>query len=122
MRISDWSSDVCSSDLIELIAVVQPVVGQVRELARKRRDQFQAILLIGRVMPLRAAVHPEMLEARRPMILAGQPEAVEIAGADIIPVVEQYAQLEGRLRRAHEIGLVDAEQTRSEEHKSELQS
>src|SRR3546814_20224533 len=60
-------------------------------------------------MPLRAAVHPEMLEARRPMILAGQPEAVEIAGADILPVIEQYAQLEGRLLRAHEIGLVDAD-------------
>src|SRR3546814_9576757 len=82
----------------------------MRELAGERRDQFQAIILIGRIMPLGTAVQPEMLEARRPVILAGQPEAVEITGADILPVVEQYAELEGRLRRAHEIGLVDAEQ------------
>src|SRR3546814_14076681 len=61
-------------------------------------------------MPLGTAVQPVMLESRRPVILAGQPEAVEITGADILPVVEQYAELEGRLRRAHEIGLVDAEQ------------
>src|SRR3546814_16594887 len=82
----------------------------MRELAGERRDQVQAIILIGRIMPRGTAVQPEMLEARRPVILAGQPEAVEIAGADILPVVEQYAELEGRLCRAHEIGLVDPEQ------------
>src|SRR3546814_11617534 len=65
---------------IELVAVVQPIVGQMRELAGERRDQFQAIILIGRIMPLGTAVQPEMLEARRPVILAGQPEAVEITG------------------------------------------
>src|SRR3546814_470714 len=69
---------------IELVAVVQPIVGQMRELAGERRDQFQAIILIGRIMPLGTAVQPEMLEARRPVILAGQPEAVEITGADKI--------------------------------------
>ena len=49
---------------VEMIGVVHPVVGQVRETPRHRRLQFQAIFVIGRVMALRRAMHPEMLEAR----------------------------------------------------------
>ncbi len=60
-------------------------------------------------MALRPAMHPEMLEARRPMILAGAAEAVEIAFARHAPIFELDAQLEGRLGRAHEIGFVDAQ-------------
>src|SRR3546814_3104292 len=81
-----------------------------------------------------------MLEARRPMILAGQAETVEILRPQILPVVEQDAKLKGRLRRTHEIGFVDPQDAveidqrrnrrfadpdrsdRSEEHTSELQS
>src|SRR3546814_18327904 len=43
MRISDWSSDVCSSDLvfvaIRSVAFISPNVAQVRFIKRLQRDQ-----------------------------------------------------------------------------------
>src|SRR3546814_6107864 len=74
----------------------------MRELALQRRLQLHAIIVIGCLVPLGPPIEPEMLEARRPMILAGQAETVEILRPQILPVVEQDA--------------------RSEEHTSELQS
>src|SRR5687768_9705017 len=50
-----------------------------------------------------------MLEARRPMILPGQAERMEIAVADHPPIVELDSELERRLGGPHELGLVDAE-------------
>src|SRR3546814_6930585 len=41
MRISDWSSDVCSSDLD---AIVHSIPGDLRELARQR-EQVMPLLL-----------------------------------------------------------------------------
>src|SRR3546814_10769436 len=79
----------------------------MRELALQRRLQLHAIIVIGGFVPLGPTIEPEMLETRRPMILPGQAEAVEILRPQILPVIEQDAELEGRLRRAHEIGFVD---------------
>src|SRR3546814_19905186 len=39
MRMSDWSSDVCSSDLARL-AARQPLMSDVRVIARDRRDRL----------------------------------------------------------------------------------
>ena len=95
---------------IELVGVVDPVVGKMRELALHRRDQLQAIIVVRLLVPLLAAVQPEMLEAGGPVILAGQAEGMEIAVRPVAPAVEQDAQLEGRVGRGHELGLVDPEQ------------
>ena len=94
---------------IKLIGIVHPVVGQMRKAASLRRLQLQAIVAIGRIMPLGLPVHPEMLKSRRPMILAGPAETVEIAFAWHTPIFEIDAQLERRLGRAHEVGFVDAQ-------------
>ncbi len=96
---------------VELIGVVHPVVRQMGKLALQGGDQLQAVVVIRRGMALFLAVEPEMLEARRPVVLAGQSERVEVPRTLFLPVVEQDAELEGRLGGAHELGLVDAEQT-----------
>src|SRR5690606_21465192 len=93
----------------DMIGTVPPLIGQMRALALHPGDPCEAITAIGLLVPALARVEPEMLETRRPVIFARQAEAVEIAVAVVLPVIEQYAELEGRLRRAHEFGLGDAE-------------
>jgi len=51
-----------------------------------------------------------VLEAGRPVVLAGHPEAVEVVLADVAPAFEVDAQLEHGLRLGHELLLVDAAQ------------
>ena len=93
---------------IELVGIVDPIVGKVRELAAVRRLQLEAVIAIWAVLAPLAPVEPEVLEARGPMVLSGAPEAVEIAVANPAPVMEFEPQLERRLRRPHELGFVDA--------------
>ena len=94
---------------IQLVGIVHPLAGQMGELACQRGDQLQAIIVVGSVVAAFFAVHPEMLESSRPVILPGYAEGVEIAIGAVAPAVEQYAELEGRLRRTHEIRLSDPE-------------
>src|SRR3546814_3182398 len=69
MRISDWSSDVCSSDLVELLDDrVDPGVGAVLGRLGAAADD----LLEGRV-----AAHLEVAAADAGAQLARQAEAVE---------------------------------------------
>src|SRR3546814_2175741 len=96
MRISDWSSDVCSSDLH---VIVTPDEGRDEACARLRREQR----LIG--------AEAKRDVDQRPVV--GQP----LAGLE---PVHRQRQLDGDIgrKRAHDIGLAH----RSEEHTSELQS
>src|SRR5256885_14607765 len=55
-------------------------------------------------------IQPEMLKARGPVVLSSRSEAVEVTVTDLLPILESDAQFECRLRGAHEIGFVDAEQ------------
>ncbi len=110
VRLGHLAQELGVKRRIELVGIVHAIVRQMRELALARRDQLQAIIVIRLIMPLRKAVQPEMLEAGGPMILARQAERMEVALADILPVVEHDAELEGRLGRPHELGFVDAEQ------------
>ena len=102
---------------IELIGIVHPVVRQVGELSGQRRLQLQAVIGIGNVMAFAARPQPEMLEPGGPVILAGDAEGVEIAFPLFLPVFKADAQLEGGLRRPHELGLVDAEQAIEQDHR-----
>jgi hypothetical protein len=47
----------------------------MRELRLQRRDQLEAIVVVRLRQPALAAIEPEMLEARRPVIGAGEAEA-----------------------------------------------
>ncbi len=73
---------------VELVSIVQPVIRQMRELALKGGHQLQAIVVIRGRMAILQAMQPEMLEARRPVVLARQAEGVEVTRADVFPVVE----------------------------------
>src|SRR3546814_19181083 len=48
MRISDWSSDVCSADLQQADAVAQGVVDAREALLRRRRALRRRAVLLGR--------------------------------------------------------------------------
>src|SRR3546814_8122067 len=97
MRISDWSSDVCSSDLPERVLVVGAVVHLQRHLAGQRRC-LQVV-----------AVH------------------VEHDVSEIVRVVERCKCAVDRLDRVARTGVgprcgAAGAVVRSEEHTSELQS
>src|SRR3546814_20853619 len=71
MRMSDWSSDVCSSDLPVIIRVVDPIAGAEQQRIHLEADREAAI-----------AVLPDV---RR--IIARQAIGRAVAGAIIEPVV-----------------------------------
>src|SRR3546814_5625944 len=107
MRISDWSSDVCSSDLevvrpgVDLVQVRIAAVGEgAQQIQRRRR------LVVGLDHPLRVGLAACRLEA---------------------DVVDDVAAIAGKRRAVHflHVGrarLGELARHRSEEHTSELQS
>src|SRR3546814_6292724 len=92
MRISDWSSDVCSSDL----AIGRPQVGARVAAVRHAQRRRDLLVIIGDD----AAFGGQLVGA------LGQPQPV--------------ADVKGRIDRAVEFGK--GARGRSEEHTSELQS
>src|SRR3546814_9992225 len=93
MRISDWSSDVCSSDLVQ-----KPLRIQRRHAAEAGRSDRLAVVLVGHVAGGEHALDRSLRGA------AAEP------GADLqVTVVHRQLALE-------QAGV------RSEEHTSELQS
>src|SRR3546814_9391035 len=115
MRISDWSSDVCSSDLL--------VLGARREA---RREQHPRRVEVGQrrehVLELtqRHALQPEALghqRAQQRLVRVGLDR--EIAAVDRLDV-EQRARALAQRRQVVDVGR--GAFGRSEEHTSELQS
>src|SRR3546814_1303675 len=98
MRISDWSSDVCSSDLLHLVAEGAVVGGHHRE-----GDEAGA----GDGDRIAAGVHAGDVQA------AGA-QRLELRGV-------RLHRKEGDFLAGH-LGQVRDEAVRSEEHTSELQS
>src|SRR3546814_9623039 len=98
MRISDWSSDVCSSDLPEHAAIIVDVgLGLGPHQHARAQDDIAAELAVERIAHV----------------------------TRIAIVRRRVAQEEGQHRRAGELLKLDQLDTivmRSEEHKSELQS
>src|SRR3546814_2002034 len=128
MRISDWSSDVCSSDLQAILAMAE-LEGQ-QAAKRPRAGQQGRGWRAGIEQQQRAFGHRplETAERRRGERLATGfrqlEREVELGGILFGAAVEQrqpaVAMAEKTQHRCHavEIGL----QKRSEEHTSELQS
>src|SRR3546814_5284181 len=124
MRISDWSSDVCSSDLAILVIAVAIFIAHHApegELARNDRDVGRALQPRG----VEAAVHRPRLD----------PDIVEIRplGPDRDRAAGRVLAEERSLRAAKHLDLCDVEgveklgldrrhDKRSEEHTSELPS
>src|SRR3546814_3756069 len=141
MRISDWSSDVCSSDLLnrrvlrrEVVLLVAGAVVVARDLDRRRSPDFEDLL----AAQARAVAVPQVqLVAADP----GQGEAVgglcQLGGLHecLVDRIEQVVGVGGvsvaavEIRPQHQVleavavDVVDDEGgQRSEEHTSELQS
>src|SRR3546814_2065672 len=106
MRISDWSSDVCSSDRAGVIAIADPVKETTGDaLAALREAGIKVIMLTGDNRVTAEAI------ARR--------LAIDDVEADVLP--DQKSAVVQRLREEGRI-VAMAGDGRSEERTSELQS
>src|SRR3546814_7871992 len=106
MRISDWSSDVCSSDLIgDLLAGQRIELGDLLDLVAEEADAPRHILIVRGEDFEAVAAHAE-IAARERLVVALVLQCDELA--DDLAIVGDLAFLE----------IED----RSEEHTSELQS
>src|SRR3546814_10239473 len=120
MRISDWSSDVCSSDLVDLLAIFDGHVAATRDAMAQNPEwlmsdtdplmtQAWAIMLLGRRLPaLDAWRETADLYLVPAMDLPWQEDGTRLFGSDLAR------------RQFMEVALGELE--RSEEHTSELQS
>src|SRR3546814_9173393 len=119
MRISDWSSDVCSSDLVDHAeragrGGVQPIaqVGMLRCLRRRAGGAAEVGTCCGIVEVVEGRRHHE----GRVRTQEGKVRAPGLALRLLAEPVEEGTGEEGSF------GLVLAVARRSEEHTSELQS
>src|SRR3546814_7492612 len=109
MRISDWSSDVCSSDLLDLPP------GLLLDGLLHEADRVHVLGLRARAQRPAGTAHREVhVGAHRAFV------HVAVAGAEIAQAGAQLAQVGPRLLRRAHVRLGD--DLRSEEHTSELQS
>src|SRR3546814_3340423 len=134
MRISDWSSDVCSSDLGQMIAGAEAdviVVGLVGERSREVSD-FLATKLPGAVRQKSVVVavpadHAPLLRLRAAMRATTIAEYFRSQGLKVMLLMDSLTRVAHAQR---EIGLSLGEPptvkgyppSKSEEHTSELQS
>src|SRR3546814_5927157 len=102
MRSSDWSSDVCSSDLRQQRRLAGRGLGEVGDVVDHRLGAGQAVLVDEHV-------HPRA---------AGLAVALEVVAVE---QRQRTAVLVEHLEHAH-VRVVDRDVLRSEEHTSELQS
>src|SRR3546814_8137644 len=117
MRISDWSSDVCSSDLATLLISERGVVG------RHRRDRH-----LGRIDRIVRTLAPIGETARQGQLAATDIPSIISAKVDDVPrhagefVPAEIASRAVDIVTIFGIGVGVGQSRRSEEHTSELQS
>src|SRR3546814_4028923 len=120
MRISDWSSDVCSSDLVQ----VDPTTDTV--ILRATLPNSQRLLVAGQFV----GVIVERAQSQQALVIPQAAIVVDQAGPYVLVVnsdskAEQRRIRSGSAQGADSVvaeGLKEGEQVRSEEDKSELQS
>src|SRR3546814_4099575 len=76
MRISDWSSDVCSSDLIDRLDRLFQHFDQGRHLVA-RRAEYRRSLLCGQRRPLSLRQPQRCGDDHEHHVLAGEPRRVQ---------------------------------------------
>src|SRR3546814_9864169 len=125
MRISDWSSDVCSSDLGDVVVAVlvdqapypgllQLLLGDARDPADPRSRQHRHQLVNAR-RPRLARIGPAQVQQRRETgMRLGLEQSQDVTGAFGLPRSPAVP------RQAIEI--TGWSHSRAEEHKSELKS
>src|SRR3546814_6509245 len=124
MRISDWSSDVCSSDLSELLQkkLDRWIFGPfLKALARRKKVIWLGNMLQKTSLLARLSQRPNW----NPVVYGC---LVETESGDIVPLWPERWPLQELIedyQEYFEMGLTEAwlcEMMRSEEHTSELQS
>src|SRR3546814_3978038 len=128
MRISDWSSDVCSSDLFTVLKTVAYVPHAELTATSQIIETGQVMVFLGDhfVVTVRHGEHGELTQLREqlerdPDMLAKGSSAVLYSVSDHI--VDNYVAVAEQLE--DDITAIEAEvfsDRRSEEHTSELQS
>src|SRR3546814_533180 len=142
MRISDWSSDVCSSDLFAINAdgsspfdnYVEHMQGKRAGYKREELDFFETTSaqardgtllqrleaeLVKRDIPLTEKSTEEILKAIEPVVITHYQKLI---GVCIKHIRASQLTLEMLLERAKSLHDKPRAQDRSEEHTSELQS
>src|SRR3546814_20409034 len=101
MRISDWSSDVCSSDLIEFLHALDELVGVDEAFhADPGRDGADEIFhLLGTPVVIDVD-HAADREARE--IVRGRAGGVELLAADIVDI-DVYPRLPDAFERGRDL-------------------
>src|SRR3546814_11165758 len=88
MRISDWSSDVCSSDLESLLTQAETELASLR-LAEAQSENFLAVLLGGPV-PVGLTVPLTLADQKNgTVIAAGLPSELMVTRPDILAAEEK---------------------------------
>src|SRR3546814_2081875 len=123
MRISDWSSDVCSSDLITQVPIVYPAwfSGAVDQ---GLLDLAESMILATTVAGFTGAVAAIKGHDARSLLPQVETPTLVIAGANDAAVPPEAVRATAALipGAAFEVVTGAAHQVRSEEHTSELQS
>src|SRR3546814_3979807 len=96
MRISDWSSDVCSSDLIEERA-------QAFARSQNPERRVEDVLALGRQKQIRRAY----ADAAAALAATGKDEDLALAEDIVGFVADMPAAVSRRLERAREIMIAD---------------
>src|SRR3546814_7231984 len=108
MRISDWSSDVCSSDLQRAAEIAQTSVG-AEIAARKQRKQARIVEYVETQAPWHRSLSGEVDFSALPMKPSNQDIELHLQKKKFAKEVTTRTQVAAILHR-------------SEEHTSELQS
>src|SRR3546814_15297956 len=102
MRISDWSSDVCSSDLSQ--AQVQSLLQQRQAIAAQQSQEEERA---------RQTAFNEVEQAAWPKFVETVPELADPAkGRQVIADIVQYAVAEGLSQEAFRAGVVNSHEMR----------
>src|SRR3546814_8456731 len=113
MRISDWSSDVCSSDLIEAVAL--DIAAEIGLLSHGDVDSAD-----GQIRDLVTAANFRERPDRRRRTRAGPRDLGENGG--VVPLILHAHDFDVGIGILVEAVGIGADDERSEEHTSELQS
>src|SRR3546814_7905645 len=133
MRISDWSSDVCSSDLPVLAPVMPQIVPRIAAMELAQVDQARQRRRIGGHRARRQKGRGLLIFAERRYLVEGQIKrlnAFTIEPPAFRSSTSAAQRIAGPLRRmcaeqrasGRQIPKDHPEKPRSEEHTSELQS
>src|SRR3546814_3572200 len=123
MRISDWSSDVCSSDLVRAVGCVPTFLGRLLVDVGPVEDLVLGELAVGDRAERRAR-QVQVMRRRQSEVIVGDAVLRLLALGQCF--LGRVVQVPGGIAPGTEVVLVDDDaipvDQRSEEHTSELQS